>query len=217
MYPESDLLPLSALQHLAFCERQCALIHIEQVWTENQFTAEGRALHERTHSQHAETRRGVRTERGMPIRSLELGVAGMADVVEFDEKGVPFPIEYKRGRPKKGNMDEIQLCAEAMCLEEMLGKRIPEGALFYGKIKRRKTVPFDEPLRAQTKTTAARLHALLHSGVTPPPKYGPKCKSCSLVENCLPKIFSREKKVRQYVTRMLEKPIGENGNGKAEE
>ncbi|MBN2351545.1 MAG: CRISPR-associated protein Cas4 [Spirochaetales bacterium] len=210
MYPESDLLPISALQHLAFCERQCALIHIEQVWTENQFTAEGRALHKRTHSQHAETRGGVHTERGMPVRSLELGLAGMTDVVEFDENGVPFPVEYKRGRPKKGKMDEIQLCAEAICLEEMLGKAIPEGALFYGKIKRRKTIRFDEELRALTRAGALRLRELLSSGTTPPPVYGAKCKRCSLIENCLPKIFSRDKKVGLYVSRMLEKPIGED-------
>jgi CRISPR-associated exonuclease Cas4 len=208
MYSESDLLPLSALQHLVFCERQCALIHIEQVWSENQFTAEGRALHERTHSQTAETRQGRKKERGMPVRSLELGVAGMTDVVEFGETGVPFPVEYKRGRPKKGNMDEIQLCAEAICLEEMLGKKIPEGALFYGKTRRRKTVRFDDLLRAQTKDAAVRLHSLLDSGVTPPPAYGPKCKSCSLAEICLPKVFSRGKKVGQYVIRTLEKPLG---------
>jgi CRISPR-associated exonuclease Cas4 len=209
MYPESDLLPLSALQHLAFCERQCALIHIEQVWTENQFTAEGRALHDRTHSKTAETRGGVHTERGMPIRSLELGVSGMADVVEFDEKGTPFPVEYKRGRVKKGNMDELQLCAEAMCLEEMLGKRIAAGALFYGKTRRRKTVTFTEALREQTKKAAARLRELLDSGATPPPVYGPKCKSCSLLATCLPKVFSKVKSVRLYVSRMLEKPLGE--------
>jgi len=207
MYTESELLPISALQHIVFCERQCALIHLEQAWVENQFTAEGRVLHERTHSQESENRHEKHTERGMPIRSLELGIAGMADVIEYNENNVPYPIEYKRGRPKTKNMDEIQLCAEAMCIEEMLAVHLQEGALFYGKTRRRKMVIFNEDLRTQTKNAAKRLHELVNSGITPAPIYTEKCKRCSFYDLCKPKIFSKKHNVELYIKRMLEKSL----------
>jgi CRISPR-associated exonuclease Cas4 len=210
MYTDSDLLPLSALQHIVFCERQCALIHVEHVWSENQFTAEGRALHERAHSRKVEKRRGNKTERGMALRSIALGVAGVADVIEFDGSGVPFPVEYKRGRPKARNMDEVQLCAEAMCLEEMLGIRINEGALYYGKVKRRKRVVFDEELRSQTVGASKRLHEMIGRGETPLPEFGDKCRRCSLAEICMPEITAGKKNVGAYVKRMISKPIGED-------
>jgi CRISPR-associated exonuclease Cas4 len=138
MYVEDDLLPISALQHLLFCERQCALIHVEQVWAENRLTVEGRHLHERVDGGEHETRGGLRTARALPIRSLRLGLAGRADVVEFHASegaaGPPrvVPVEYKRGRPKSHRADEVQLCAQALCLEEMLGVHVAAGALFYG-------------------------------------------------------------------------------------
>src|SRR3990167_1000943 len=129
MYTEGDLLPVSALQHLLFCERQCALIHIEQAWSENLFTAQGRILHEKVHSETAERRKDIRVEYGMPLRSLRIGLAGKADVIEFhrrqDGSWQPFPVEYKRGRKKPDNRDNVQLCAQALCLEEMLGVSIP--------------------------------------------------------------------------------------------
>lgn len=212
MYTEAELLPLSALQHLVFCERQCALIHIEQAWVENQFTAEGRALHERTHSRERENRNDKHTERGMPIRSLELGIAGMADVIEYNKNHLPYPVEYKRGRPKAKNMDEIQLCAEAMCIEEMLDVHVKEGALFYGKTRRRKTVAFTEDLRNQTVRAAGRLHELIASGITPPPVYTEKCKRCSFLDVCKPKLFSGKRNVEHYIKRMLDKPV-EDGDG----
>jgi CRISPR-associated exonuclease Cas4 len=205
MYSDSDLLPLSALQHIVFCERQCALIHVEHVWSENQFTAEGRALHERAHSRIVEKRRGKKTERGAAIRSLTLGVSGVADVIETDESGVPFPVEYKRGRPKARNMDEVQLCAQAMCLEEMLGVRIERGAIFYGKTKRRKVVLFDEELRSQTRDAADRLHRLIENRETPLPVYGDKCARCSLAETCMPRLVSGKKNVGSYMKRMIAK------------
>ncbi|MBP8986033.1 MAG: CRISPR-associated protein Cas4, partial [Syntrophobacterales bacterium] len=136
MYDEEDLLQLSALQHFLFCPRQCALIHIEQIWEENLYTIEGELLHQRSHSGKAEERPMKRTEFGMPIRSLELGLSGKTDAVEYKADGGIVPVEYKRGRPKKGREDEVQLCAQALCLEEMLGVSIPEGALFYGKVRR---------------------------------------------------------------------------------
>lgn len=182
MYTEDELIPLSALQHLIFCERQCALIHVEQLWVENLYTAEGRIMHERTDAGIRESRGNVRIEYGIPLRSLRLGLTGKADVVEFHlsvekttkEKWHPFPVEYKRGKPKKDNCDKVQLCAQAMCLEEMLNIKISEGALFYGKTRRRLNVIFDEDLRQETKNAATRLHELISAGKTPKPEYTKK-------------------------------------------
>ncbi len=177
MYTEDDLLMLSALQHLLFCPRQCALIHIEQAWTENRFTAEGRVLHERVHTAATDSRTAVRVEYDMPLRSLRLGLSGRADIVEMhlqdNKTWQPFPVEYKRGRPKKDDSDRVQLCAQALCLEEMLACTVPEGALYYGQKKRRTPVLFDDRLRRITEETAARLHDLLSSTITPAPAIQP--------------------------------------------
>lgn len=215
LYSEDDLLPLSALQHFAFCERQCALIHIEQAWAENRLTAEGRVLHDRVHDAGSESRPGARTARGLRLRSLALGLTGIADIVEFrpDETGVPvpglrgrwqpFPVEYKRGRPKPNRCDEVQLCAQAMCLEEMLGVSIPQGALFYGQPRRREEVSFCDDLRALVHATAAGVHALVRSGRTPPAVFAPKCKACSLLELCQPSTAGAGKSARRYIGQML--------------
>ena len=207
MYSDEDLLPLSALQHLIFCERQCALIHVEQMWSENRYTAEGQILHERAHEGTAESRRDIRTARGLRIRSLRLGLIGQADVVEFhlqpDGAWLPFPVEYKRGRRKPNRSDEVQLCAQALCLEEMLAVRSGEGAIFYGQPRRRCPVSFDEALRALTEETAARLHNLLDSGVTPSAVYGPKCDTCSLFALCQPKMQTGAGAVGRYLNRMV--------------
>jgi CRISPR-associated exonuclease Cas4 len=210
MYSEDDLIPLSALQHLLFCERQCALIHIEQMWNENLFTAEGKIMHERVDEASRESRGDVRIEFGMPLRSLRLGLVGKADVVEFHRKTaskdakspewVPFPVEYKRGKPKKDNCDKVQLCAQALCLEEMLDVEIPCGALFYGKTRRRKDVNFDNALRQETESAANRLHKLIESGKTPNPVYTSKCKSCSFFHVCLPKTIEKRHSVKQYLS-----------------
>lgn len=186
MYNEDDLLPLSGLQHLMFCERQWALIHLEQQWEENRLTAEGRVLHEAAHSSGAESRGEVRIVRGLALRSLRLGLAGQADVVEF-RGSQPFPVEYKRGKPKSDRCDEIQLCAQALCLEEMLAVAIPAGALFYGTTRRRTDVVFDELLRRTVEELAERMHALYRQGKTPAAVYAPRCQQCSLVEVCLPR------------------------------
>lgn len=186
MYSEDELLPISALQHLLFCERQCALIHIEQVWEENRLTVEGKNMHEHVHEQSSESRPGVRIARGLRLRSLRLGLVGMADVVEFHQ-GRPFPVEYKRGKPKADHCDEVQLCAQALCLEEMLAATIPSGALFYGTTRRRQDVAFDDALRDLTVQTAERLHALIAMGMTPAQEYSAKCENCSLLNVCLPK------------------------------
>jgi len=209
-YTEDDLLPLSALQHLIFCERQCALIHIEQVWNENLFTAEGRIMHERVHEANRESRGDIRIEYGMPLRSLRLGLVGKADVVEFHRKPTlqnagpadwqPFPVEYKRGKPKKDNCDKVQLCAQALCLEEMLDVEVPCGALFYGKTRRRRDVNFEHALRQETESAANRLHKLIDSSQTPNPVYTPKCKNCSLFHLCLPKTIEKRHSVKHYLS-----------------
>jgi len=220
-FAESDLRPISALQHLIYCPRQCALIHNEQAWAENRLTVEGQQLHEKAHdTNRPETRPGVRIARGLPLRCLTLGIAGVADIVEFptpapgststpgrkhlaspgvpDSSGMPplatrppLPIEYKRGRPKKHDADKVQLCAQALCLEEMLGLHegaIPEGRLYYGQTRHRFDVPFDNALRQRTRDTIAQLHALLGSGQTPPASYEKsKCDRCSLIGLCMPK------------------------------
>lgn len=208
MMDETDLLPLSALQHLMFCERQCALIHIEQAWLENRYTAEGRVLHDRVHESDAEQRGEVRIVRGLRMRSLELGLIGQADVVEFRKQAngteQPFPVEFKRGRPKPDECDEIQLCAQAMCLEEMLGVDVPDGAIFYGKPRRRHAVTFNQSLRELTRKQATRLHELVASGHTPPATYiAKKCDTCSLMPICQPKTQQQAQAIDDYMKRMV--------------
>jgi CRISPR-associated exonuclease Cas4 len=205
---ESDLIPLSALQHYLYCPRQCALIHIEQQWAENRYTAEGRILHDKTHAPGAETRHDVKTVRAMPIRSFRLGVSGVADVVELhkqDGKLQPWPVEYKRGRPKVHRADEVQLCAQAMALEEMFTTEIGQGDLFYGKTRRRKPVVFDAELRALTERIAVETRGLIQSGITPAPVYAPtKCNTCSLLELCRPKRLARKTQVAKWLERQIE-------------
>jgi CRISPR-associated exonuclease Cas4 len=204
-YSEDDLIQLSALQHFMFCERQCALIHIEQLWSENLFTAEGRVMHDKVDTANKESRGKIRIEYGVPLRSLRLGLIGKADVVEFhkidDGEWLPFPVEYKRGKPKMDDCDKVQLCAQAICLEEMLNVEIPEGALFYGQTRRREDVGFDKALRMETEETARRVHELIESGITPKAEYSKKCDKCSLVELCLPKA---SKKASNYLAKAME-------------
>jgi len=205
MFAEDELLPLSGLQHLVFCERQWALIHIEQQWAENRLTAEGRLLHEAAHTVGSETRPGVTVCRGLSLRSLRLGLSGQADVVEF-RGGQPFPVEYKRGKPKEDASDRIQLCAQALCLEEMLGCDLPAGALFYGTTRRRLDVPFSADLRQQVECLALRMHELYRQGLTPHAEEMPKCRNCSLVEVCLPR---RNRAGLAYVRRSVRSALEE--------
>lgn len=235
MYSEDDLLPLSGLQHLAFCERQWGLIHLEDIWAENRFTVEGQHLHERVDHSETESRGDVRTARGVYLRSLRLGLSGRADVVEFDrvenaesdalwqlntEAGAaihadcvclpgvaglwrPAPVEYKRGRPKRDRMDEVQLCAQALCLEEMLNVTISLGALYYGQTRRRLDVAFDTDLRAETERLAMRMRELWDKRQTPRAEYAPKCRNCSLVELCRPKGIRENRSAKRYVSRSI--------------
>jgi len=203
MFSEDELLPISALQHLLFCPRQCALIHTEQLWAENLLTAEGRIAHEKVDEEGAETRSGWRIVFGLPLRSFRLGLVGKADVVEFSGgdggQAIVFPVEHKRGRPKQKDCDRVQLCAQAVCLEEMLGVTVAEGALFYGKTRRREDVAFDAGLRGLTEETALELHRLLDSGITPRAEYGKKCRSCSLINVCMPKVSAARRSVKHYM------------------
>ena len=215
-FDEEDLLPISALQHLLFCERQCALIHLEGAWSENVLTVEGRHLHERIDAGEPESRGPLRIARSLPLRCLRLGLAGRADVVEFRcvEHGAslpgalgqwrPFPIESKRGHPKQNRADEVQLCAQALCLEEMLDVEVPSGALFYGETRRRLEVAFDEGLRTLTEESAVRLRALFSSGRTPTARREPKCRSCSLLETCLPDALGDS--AERYLDRVFDEP-----------
>jgi CRISPR-associated exonuclease Cas4 len=201
---EDALIPLSALQHQLFCPRQCALIHVEGLWAEDAATADGRILHERVDSGQQETRPGVRIARGLAIRSLALGVAGRADVVEFRGRPPrPFPVEYKRGKPKSHRADEVQLCAQAICLEEMCGGEVPEGALFYGVTRRRTTVTFDDGLRALTAHVAQAARANIAALRTPPPVRTPACRRCSLADLCQPDRLEKSPKVARWLAAQL--------------
>lgn len=192
MFPDDQLLPLSALQHLLYCERQCALIHVEQAWAENRFTVEGNQMHAKAHDGPDESRPGVRITRGMPVVSRMLGLSGQCDVVEFHRDGTILPVEYKRGKPKAHRADEVQVCAQAMALEEMLGTPVTRACLFYGQTRHRTDVVLDETLRGLCKTLAARLHDLCASRITPAAVYEPgKCKACSLIDLCAPRAARR--------------------------
>ncbi|MDR3533714.1 MAG: CRISPR-associated protein Cas4 [Rhodopila sp.] len=201
---EDALIPLSALQHHLFCPRQCALIHVEGLWAEDAATAEGRILHERADSGQRETRPGVRIARSLAIRSLTLGVAGRADVVEFHGRPPrPFPVEYKRGKPKSHRADEVQLCAQAICLEDMCGVDVPEGALFYGVTRRRLPVTFDAELRALTTRVAEEARANIAALRTPPPVRTPACARCSLFDLCQPDRLEKSPKVARWLAAQL--------------
>ena len=202
---EMDPIPLSAVQHAVYCLRQAALIHLERLWAENRFTAEGDVLHAVADKGGSRRARGLRRVLSLPLASARLNLTGVADLVEFQGL-VPFPVEYKRGKPKLHRADEVQLCAQALCLEEMTGQPVPEGALFYAQTKRRVVVPFDAPLRALTEATVADLAAVLASRQTPPPTpHKTRCRACSLLELCRPEIVARP--VRHWRDRMLAKAL----------
>ena len=215
-YKEEDWLQLSGLQHFAFCRRQWALIHIENQWAENVRTVNGRLMHEHVHDQELRESRGDRLiVRGLAIHSAELGISGQCDAVEFcrDPDGVPlrnreglwlpYPVEYKRGRPKEHNADELQLCAQAMCLEEMLCCAVPEGALYYGEPRRRTVVPFTPELCRQVRSSLEEMHQLYKKRHTPKVKPSKSCSACSLKEQCLPALM-RGKRVSDYLASAME-------------
>jgi len=220
MYTADQLLPLSAIQHLAFCERQFALIHIEQMWAENRYTVEGQIMHERVDQAQTVSRKDLRVATAVVMSSSQLGLSCKADVVEFHRRAValarprasinairidtaiwqPFPVEYKRGLPKRNNCDTVQLCAQAICLEEMLGCAVEHGALFYGKTRRRSPVHFDPELRQETVAAAGRCHELYAMRSTPQAEYSRKCDGCSLIDVCMPKTTSGRRSAKAYLS-----------------
>lgn len=214
---DDDCLAISALQHYAFCPRQFALIHVEQVWAENRFTAEGKVLHERVDSGAAEQRRTMRYERGVSLISQTYKLTGKMDLLEIETVGAEsnqppryFPVEYKRGKPKVQDWDRIQLCAQALCIEEMraeilCGAQIAEGAIWYWEVRRRETVLIDAALRAATISAIESAHAIIASGKTPPPVNDKRCRACSLIDLCEPHTFARDKTIT-YVEQLFSEP-----------
>lgn len=227
-YSEEDLLLLSGIQHMAFCERQWALIHIEQVWAENVRTIEGKHLHERADDPFEdETRKDVRIVRAMPLISYQLGLRGVADVVEFHRventpEGIavriagrkgwwrPYPVEYKRGRPKKDDRDAVQLCAQGIALEEMLNISIDSGFLFYGQTRRREQILFNQVLRKRVNELSKKMHQLLSEGKTPTAQKGKNCVLCSLTEICQPDLTLRRRPVQEYLERMVYSEVNDD-------
>jgi CRISPR-associated exonuclease Cas4 len=198
----NDCHPLSALNDLLFCERRCALHRIEQVWEDSPDTLTGILGHQRADRPAEWTAGGATEVHGMWLRSERLRLIGKADVVEFhprpERDPVPYPVEYKRGKRRRWDNDDVQLCAQALCLEELLGRPVPAGAIFHIQSKRRREVVFSPELRATTVDTARRLHELVARGVTPPPVLKPRCRGCSLRELCLPELVPDKKRLRQY-------------------
>ena len=216
MYQEENYLMLSGLQHFSYCRRQWALIHIEQQWAENERTVDGQLFHTTAHNKDKIEKRGdTLIVRGLPVKSSVLGLSGICDVVEFtrSEEGItlysydglwrPYPIEYKKGKPKEHNADELQLCAQAICLEEMLLCHISEGCLYYGENRRRKKVLFTEELRTAVSTASQEMHDLWKKGYTPKVRYKKGCNACSLKEICLPKL-GKSQNVSSYIDHFIQ-------------
>ena len=237
MYSDDQLLPISALQHLVFCSRQCALIHVERVWTENVLTVEGQRLHKKTNTGRDESHLGIRVARSLDLVSRRLGLVGMSDVVEFKPAGgekpatslaailkqtatdrfdgwTITPIEYKRGKPKTnriwGDCDRVQLCAQMLCLEEMLSVMIPAGQIFYGEQRRRLDVDFDAALREKTETLCVELHQLLNQTQLPSPVNDHRCKRCSLIEQCMPEQTQSPQKASRWIARQIALQLGDD-------
>lgn len=216
IYPEEDFLQLSGIQHFAFCRRQWALIHIEHQWAENYRTIDGSILHQNAHDTQFQESRGDRLiTRGVSIYSGELGVSGQCDVLEYhrgstgiplpgrDGLWQPYPVEYKRGRPREDTGDVLQLCGQAMCLEAMLCCDIPEGALYYGETRRRERIAFTPELRSQVRELLAQMHDLYRRGYTPKVKPTKSCNACSMKELCLPRLM-KNRSVSAYLKAAVE-------------
>lgn len=184
--PEEERIPLSALQHYVFCPRQCALIHVEQAWEDNLYTLRGDRAHERVDLPQGMVRDGVRVEYALPLWSDELGLVGRADVVEFGENGFPYPVEHKVGKRRAQHADEVQLCGQVFCLEEMFETSISEGALYYARSRRRRIVPITSALRAETQLVIEKVRLLLQQRTLPPPAADERCRHCSLMDMCMP-------------------------------
>ncbi len=198
------LIPLSALQHYAFCPRQCGLIHNEQAWADNYLTAQGHILHKRVDSGDPETRNGIRFERAVMVSAQRLGLTGKLDLIEKDlQTGQLTPVEYKKGKSKPGNWDKIQLCAQGLCLEEMTGQTVNEGYLWYWQTRKREYVAFDQQMRKQTIDVITQVALIFTSGILPKPKYEKKCKACSLIDICNPQLVEQDSSAA-YIKRLFD-------------
>lgn len=211
-YTDDELLPLSGIQHFYFCRRQWALIHIEREWEDNLRTAEGHILHEKADDPFARESRGdIFISRAFPLVSFDLGLYGVADVIEYrrSDRGITLqghdgqwlmkPIEYKRGKPKVDRRDEVQLCAQAMCLEEMFDVVIEKGAFYYHENRRRLEVQLPDDLKALVEILAEEMHEVFRKGITPPAERSQHCTLCSLIDVCIPKLTKKPVSVAQYV------------------
>lgn len=201
MFTEDDYIQISALQHYVYCPRQCGLIHVENAWNDNMFTVRGEILHDKVDTDTYETRGTKKTVRGLRIHSQRLGIVGRCDVVEFRESkngDEILPVEFKSGEPKEDISDKVQLCAQVLCLEEMLNIKIQKGAFFYGKIRRRNMVEIEAELREKTENIIAAVHDIVMSKKVPPAEYSQKCRNCSLEDVCMPRAMN-EKKLKKYM------------------
>ncbi len=201
-----DPIPISALNHYAYCPRRCALIHVEQTFAENLYTMRGRDLHERT-DQPAESglEDGMRIERGLPLWNRRLGLIGKADVVEF-HGNTPYPVEYKSGPRRQFDNDDLQLCAQALCLEEMTGKEVPRGAIYHHSSRRRREVRFDVELRRRVEETVQAIRTMLATPMLPPPVNDERCEHCSLKESCLPAVIGERERAKRLVRDLFMAP-----------
>jgi CRISPR-associated exonuclease Cas4 len=187
---DSELVMISALEHYSYCPRQCALIHIEQTFDENIYTLKGHMAHERVDQAITRTEDNMRVERGLPLWSRRLGLTGRADVVEFHE-GIPYPVEYKLGKRREWQYEAIQLCAQAMCLEEMLNLAVPQGAIYYCSSRVRREITFASSLRETVVRMATEVRRLLQTSIVPPAVNDQRCKNCSLIHSCLPNVVAK--------------------------
>ncbi|MDD2734988.1 MAG: CRISPR-associated protein Cas4 [Desulfuromonadaceae bacterium] len=205
MTPEpNDPIMLSALEHYAYCPRQCALIHVERVWDENLYTMRGRDVHEHVHDDSSHELAGVRMERSLPVWSRRLNLTGKADLVEFDGD-CPFPVEYKTGKHRKGNPETIQLCAQALCLEEMFAVSVPKGAIFWHGSQERREVVFTDTMRQQVEDVASAVVEMLKMRIVPPPVNDKRCDDCSLKESCMPSIVAERQRFNRVAGKLFEK------------
>lgn len=198
MAEEADPVMISALEHWSYCPRQCALIHVEQTFDENLYTMRGQAVHKRVDEPESEIVDGVRVERAVPLWSKRLGLIGKADVVEFHGEA-PYPVEYKHGPRREKEHDDLQVCAQAMCLEEMTGQAVPRGAIYHHSSRRRREVVFTPDLRRHVEEAIDGIRLMLESGTLPPPVNDRRCERCSLIESCMPSVIGEQERARVLV------------------
>lgn len=190
---EDDLVMISALEHYSYCPRQCALIHVEQTFDENLYTLRGRAVHERVDQPVVDFQEGVRVERALPLWSKRLGLIGKADVVEF-HGATPYPVEYKHGSKREREHDDLQLCAQAICLEEMAGKPVTKGAIYYHSSRRRREVEFSQALRTDVEAATNAIRTMMKEKTLPPPVNDSRCRHCSLKDSCMPAVVGEQER-----------------------